>query len=191
MAIDFSRYYWCNDLIRMRQPREEDWPHICQSFYCSEDRFMFDGEIELPLDIGGFQEQYTQGLQKKYDYLMFAILNHDEKHVGVANVFGINERHGCFGPVGVQINVDQRGKGYALSAMRMIGNYMFSERRMHKWESGCTKGNIASERLHRKMGFVQEGLRRQNTYHDGYYWDEVLYGMTREEFYDSNPVKKK
>lgn len=186
MKIDFTKYYWKNNLIQLRQPKAEDWPHICQSFYYSEDRFMFDGEIELPLDIEGFKEGYMEQLQKKHDYLSFAILDLEEKHAGIANVFGIDERHGCFGPVGVQINSAERGKGYALSALRMIGNYMFKERRMHKWESGCTKGNIASESLHKIMGFIQEGLRRENTYHDGRYWDEVLYGMTREEFYSNN-----
>ena len=183
MDIDYSKYYWKNDLITLRQSKEEDWPYLCQSFYCSENRFMFDGEIELPLDVEGFKKQYMQKMQMQSDYVPFTILDRNEKHVGIANIFGINERHGCFGPVGVQINYADRGNGYAFATLRMIGKYMFSERRMHKWESGCTRGNIASESLHKKLGFLQEGIRRQNTYHNGQYWDEILFGMTKEEFF--------
>ena len=182
MDIDFTQYYWKNDIIQLRQIKEDDWQYLCQSFYCSENRFMFNGVIDLPLDIEGFKNQYIEQAQIQPNHIQFAILDRNEKHVGIANIFGINERHGCFGPVGVQINCEDRGNGYALAALRMIGTYMFNERRMHKWESGCIRGNTASESLHKKLGFIQEGMRRQNTYHNGKYWDEVLFGMTKEEF---------
>lgn len=189
MTIDFSEYYWKDELIRLRQPKEDDWQFMCQSFYRSEDRFMFNSEIELPLDTEGFQNRWIEHMQNQSNYLPFAILDKNEKHVGIANIFGIDERHGCFGPIGVQINFEDRGKGYALSALRILGNYMFRERRMHKWESGCTRGNTSSEQLHMKLGFIQEGLRRENTYHDGKYWDEILFGMTRDEFLNSRLSK--
>lgn len=182
MDIDFTRYYWKNDLIQMRQPKEEDCDFICQEFYHSEDRFLWNGEIELPLDPDGYRQQYLIQGQEKKDYLQFAILDRQGKHVGIANIFGIDERHGCFGPVGIWINSADRGKGYAFYAMCMLGLYMFQERRMHKWESGCVKGNAASETLHEKLGFAVEGVRRENSYHTGRYWDEVLYGITEEEF---------
>lgn len=182
MNIDFTQYYWKNDQIQMRQPKDEDFDFVCPDFYRSEDRFRFDGEIELPLDPDGYRQKYQDQRQGKTDYLQFAILDNHGKHVGIANIFGIDERHGCFGPIGVQINSADRGKGYAFSAMRMLGMYMFQERRMHKWESGCLKGNTASERLHEKLGFMTEGVRRENSYHAGKYWDEMLYGITAEEF---------
>ena len=185
MDIDFTQYYWKNELIQLRQPKEDDWQYLCQSFYCSENRFMFDGEIELPLDTDGFKKQYMERESTRSDFIQFAILDRNEKHVGVANIFGIDERNGCFGPVGVQINHESRRNGYAFAALHLIGCYMFNERRMHKWESACTRGNTASENLHKKLGFLQEGIRRQNTYHNGQYWDEILFGITEKEFLES------
>lgn len=190
MDIDFSLYFWKNDRIQLRQPKEDDWRYLYPGFCRSDDRFMFNCEIDLPLDEEGFKKQYAERIQGKGDHLPFAILDTDGKHVGIANVFGINEKHGCFGPVGIQINPADRGRGYALATFRMLGGYMFEERRMHKWESSCTVENTASERLHRSLGFTQEGLRRHNTFHNGRYWDELLFGMLAEEFFAAEQARQ-
>ena len=34
----------------------------------------------------------------------------------------------------------------------------------------------------KKVGCREEGRRRQVVYTDGSYWDEILFGMTRDEF---------
>jgi RimJ/RimL family protein N-acetyltransferase len=43
-------------------------------------------------------------------------------------------------------------------------------------------GNEASIRLHRALGFLEEGRRRRNLFFDGQYHDDILFGLTREEF---------
>ncbi len=42
--------------------------------------------------------------------------------------------------------------------------------------------NERSIRLHEKMGFQKEGQIRRAVYTNGQYYDEILYGMTKEEF---------
>jgi RimJ/RimL family protein N-acetyltransferase len=60
--------------------------------------------------------------------------------------------------------------------------YGFQERRHQKCDSACTHDNEASLRLHRKLGFVEEGRRRRQWFFDGRYHDDILFGMTAEEF---------
>jgi RimJ/RimL family protein N-acetyltransferase len=36
--------------------------------------------------------------------------------------------------------------------------------------------------MHEKLGFIEEGRIRRNSFFNGKYQDEVLFGMTREEF---------
>jgi RimJ/RimL family protein N-acetyltransferase len=36
--------------------------------------------------------------------------------------------------------------------------------------------------MHEKLGFIHEGLIRRNCFFNGKYHDDVLFGMTREEF---------
>ena len=67
-------------------------------------------------------------------------------------------------------------------AVRLLLKYCFWEQRYHKCNSACLHNNPASIRLHEKLGFRQEGCRREVCFMNGQYYDEVLFGLTREEF---------
>ncbi|MBX3056293.1 MAG: GNAT family N-acetyltransferase [Anaerolineae bacterium] len=42
--------------------------------------------------------------------------------------------------------------------------------------------NEPSQRLHEGMGFMLEGRIRRAALTDGRYYDDLIYGLTREEF---------
>jgi RimJ/RimL family protein N-acetyltransferase len=42
--------------------------------------------------------------------------------------------------------------------------------------------NDASVRLHKKLGFIEEGRRRRQFFLNGRYYDDLLFGLLREEF---------
>jgi RimJ/RimL family protein N-acetyltransferase len=48
--------------------------------------------------------------------------------------------------------------------------------------------DTASLALHRKLGFVEEGRRRRAQFMAGPYHDEVLLGLTVEEFTADHPL---
>jgi len=181
-----TAYFWQNDLIRLRMQREEDWQATMPNQLDSEARVLFNDEIDLPVDEDAYRQGTAEWIEKNKgsaDTLLFAIENAAGEHVGICNLFGIDERHGNFGPIGIEINTAHRKKGYGLAAYRILGRYMFSERRMHKWNSGYLEPNAASAAFHKKMGFVIEGVRKDRVFHDGKYWNEVLCGMTEEQFF--------
>jgi RimJ/RimL family protein N-acetyltransferase len=62
--------------------------------------------------------------------------------------------------------------------------YGFHERRYQKANSACLEINTESIRLHQTLGFREEGLRRRHVYTNGRYYDDILFGLTREEFDD-------
>jgi RimJ/RimL family protein N-acetyltransferase len=82
----------------------------------------------------------------------------------------------------MQIDRDHRSKGYGTAAMRLLLRYAFFERRLNKYNGSVLEGNIASATMLKKLGCREEGRRRQTVYTDGRYWDEILFGLTREEF---------
>jgi len=185
MNIDYSKYYWRNSLITLRQPLESDWELVIHNRYDSESRFLFTDEIELPTETESFRKNFVEDITQSKDYLRFAITNNEDKHVGIVHVFGIDEKNGVFGPIGIQINPLDRGMGYATAVYRMLGKYMFSERRMHKWNSEFLEENVGSERLHKKIGFNIEGIRKDMSFHEGRYWNLVLAGITEHQFYEN------
>jgi RimJ/RimL family protein N-acetyltransferase len=180
--ISYDKYYWQNDLVRVRAGTPEDWEEAYPSYFDSEARFLLQEEIELPPVEATAQEQSRQfaGFSPETGRLMFTIETLDGTAVGGLNLNSINERNGTFS-IGIQIWVGYRGRGYGTAAMRILLRYAFLERRLNKFNSGCVEGNVASTRMHEKLGCVQEGVRRQVYYSGGRYLDGILFGLTKDE----------
>ena len=183
MVVDYSNYYWKNDFIHLRELRENDWEDFLPGRFESRNRFFLNEEIELPVNVDAYRKKYIENLEAgPTKHISFAIENNSGKIVGWANIFDIDERNGKFGPIGIQINSMYRKMGYAAATYRMLGNYMFNERRMHKWNSAYLENNEASKALHKKLGFIIEGVQKDMVFHEGRYWDLVLAGITETIF---------
>lgn len=185
MNVNYDKYYWQNELVRLRPATKEDWPNFYHNYFDSNARFFLDGLIELPIDEEEAQEKWAEFIEssKKNGRLNLSIETHDGVQVGGLSMAGIDERNGTFG-IGIQMNRDIRGKGYGTAAMKLILDYAFNERRLHKYQVFVVEGNIASETMLIKLGCVKEGVIRGTTYHQGRYWDEIHYGLFANEFND-------
>lgn len=184
--ISYENYYWQNELVRLRATKLEDWEVAFPSLFDSEARFLLQEKVELPPVMESIQEQSKKydGFNQETGRIMFTIETLDGVAVGGLNLREINERQGTFS-AGIQIFVDERHKGYGTAAMRIMLNYAFLERRLNKFNSGCTEGNVASMAMHKKLGCKQEGIRRQEFYSQGRYFDQILFGLTRDEFIEN------
>ena len=185
-TIDYSKYYWQNEKVRFRASKGTDWEEHFYNYFDSEARFLLESQIELPVD-AGIEEENSK---KHTDYnntgrIMFTIETLDGINVGGININSIDERNGTFG-IGMQINRNYRGKGYGTSAMKILLDYAFNERRLHKYQGFVIEGNIASETMLIKLGCVKEGIIRGTTFHKGKYWNEIHYGLFAEEFNNKN-----
>lgn len=68
---------------------------------------------------------------------MFTIETFDGTNVGSANINSIDEKNGTFS-IGMQIGMAFRGKGYGTTAMKILLDYAFNERRLNKFNSVST-----------------------------------------------------
>ncbi len=184
--ISYDNYYWQNELVRLRAWTPEDWEASYPSLFDSPARFLLDEEVELPPVMATWQEKNRNwgNFNLETGRLMFAIETLAGETVGGLNLNSINERHGTFG-IGIQVHTGERGKGYGTAAMRIVLRYAFLERRLNKFNSGCVEGNTASAAMHKKLGCVEEGIRKQMYYHEGRYFDLWLFGLTRDEFVEN------
>jgi len=74
------------------------------------------------------------------------------------------------------------GNGYGTEAAKLIIDYGFKFLNLHKIESEAFAFNEKSIRMHKKLGFVVEGCRRQRTYKEGKYHANILFGLLWEEW---------
>jgi RimJ/RimL family protein N-acetyltransferase len=77
---------------------------------------------------------------------------------------------------------DYWSKGYGTEAARLIINYGFQQLNLHRISSGAFAFNERSIKLHKKVGFREEGRLREAFFKNGQYHDLVLFGILREEW---------
>ncbi len=183
--ISYDNYYWQNELVRLRAGTFEDWEDAYPNYFDSKARFLLQEEIELPPVPATVEEvKKSAELDKEIGRLGFTIETLDGIAVGGLNLDSINERNGTF-HIGIHVWVGYRGKGYGTAAMRILLKYAFLERRLNKFNVWCVEGNVASITMMKKLGCVQEGVRRQIIYSGGRYLDGILFGLTKDEFVDN------
>lgn len=115
------------------------------------------------------------------DEFFFVIENKAGKQVGSISSNTVNKIDGTF-RYGIGIIESARQKGYAKEAIIILLNYFFNELRYNKVNACVYEFNEPSKILHEKLGFKKEGELRQVKYTDGKYWNELIYGMTKNEF---------
>ncbi|MEO2213450.1 GNAT family protein [Paenibacillus amylolyticus] len=181
--IDYSHYFWQDDKIRLRALREEDWEDHYYNRFDTPARRLLECAVELPpthVEAKSFTENFSD-FSSTRGRIMFTIVNMDGENVGGVNLNSIDERNGTFS-IGIQIDRDHRGKGYGTRAVRILLKYAFFERRLNKFNDSVLEGNEPSAAMMRKLGCIQEGVRRQVIYTDGKYQDMILFGLTKDEF---------
>ena len=84
--------------------------------------------------------------------------------------------------VGIGLVADVRGKGYGTDAMRVLAEFAFTRRNLHRLHLTVIASNTAAIASYRKVGFVEEGRRPEHCWVRGAYVDEILMGLLRSDW---------
>lgn len=179
---DYSRYFWRGEKVTLRPYRVEDAEMRFRASLDSPTLAFHEDGIMLPSSVEIQREWLEKAVAAKPEgMLRFVMENSESVPVGWITLHSRDPKNGTFG-FGVAVYRDYRGRGYAADAAYLVLKYGFREQRYQKCNSMCLHVNDASIRLHQKLGFVQEGRIRRSCFHEGKYLDDVLFGLTREEF---------
>ncbi len=176
-------YFWEGKKVILRPLSSGDWEvWYRESTDCDGIRVLNSG-VELPVSESMAKEWNEKYMDFKNTngFIIFSIEDTEGNLVGGINIHSMDQKNGVFSP-GLRIYRPYRRKGYSEDALRIILRYGFFELRYQKCNSGCIETNIPSVRLHRNLGFKEEGKRRRIMYTNGRYHDELLFGLTVEEF---------
>ena len=172
--------------IRLRARKYEDIERdkavIENSAYDTEIDRMTDS-IYLPFSVESRLEEWENSVKKANDWdrCNLVIETLDGTAVGGISITEASRTDGSFS-YGLAILPNHRRKGYAKEAIILILNYYFNELRFHKCNVNIFDFNEGSKLLHKSLGFIEEGRRRESKYTKGKYYDVILYGMTENEF---------
>ena len=121
-------------------------------------------------------------LKTSPDTIMFGIENKEGKLIGVCGLTRINWKNGN---AEVSIYIGEREwqeKGAATDSLKTLVKYGFETLNLHGVYAIIFEFNKPSIKLFEKYGFKFEGKHREAHYIKGRYWDELVYGMLREEY---------
>ena len=181
--LDYTDYFWAGERIRLRGLTENDAESAFANALDSPGRQVLQLGIELPTSVDALRAELAKraGCKDVDGVIVFAIEDSDRTYVGGISLHTPSLKNGTFG-FGVNVDRRHRGSGYATEAVRILLRYCFHERRFQKCNSACVESNDASIALHKKLGFIEEGRRRRQYYLNGRFYDDILFGLTREEF---------
>jgi RimJ/RimL family protein N-acetyltransferase len=83
----------------------------------------------------------------------------------------------------IQISNDRYlSKGYGTEAMKLLLDYGFGVYDLHRIELEVYSYNSRAIRAYEKLGFKQEGIRRESLYYNHEYHDTIIMGLLKSEF---------
>jgi RimJ/RimL family protein N-acetyltransferase len=173
--------YWQgkNILLRALEPTD------AAAFYewdKDSDMGRFIDRVWQPVSLES-QRRWTEraASQEPGDNFFFVIENLQGELVGSLSTHDCDRRTGTFS-YGVAVRAAHQRRGYAAEAIRMVLRYFFEELRYQKATVHAHSNNPASAALHEHLGFQLEGRLRRTVFDGGKYLDDLVYGLTVEEF---------
>lgn len=164
-------------LVRLRAKREEDAEHLSRWFGDLETARLADGGAPFP-------QSRDEALKRVREHNEgdFAVETLDGRLLGDCGCYDVSEQsRNC--QVGWMIgDPAMRGKGYGTDMIRVLLQYLFRERNMERVVLTVFSYNKAGIGLYEKLGFVPEGILRDQVYTMGKYHDEYVYAMLRREY---------
>ena len=181
---------WVGDKVQLRAHEPQDAEVLPLYANSADDRSGW--MVMQPRSSVAAKKEFEESAEKRPgpDMINFGLViarREDNLMVGDIGVHQADQINGTF-LYGVGLLAEHKGNGYGAEAVVLVLRFMFDERRFQKCESHVYAYNSASLSLHRKLGFVEEGRLRRHVFQGGEYHDEVLFGMTVEEFHGLYPL---
>jgi len=102
--------------------------------------------------------------------------------IGTIALHRINPKDRC-AHFGIAVGEkDYWSRGCGTEATRLMVNYGFEQLGLHRISSGVFSFNERSLRMHRRVGFIEEGRQRELDLKNGRYHDRIMFGILRREW---------
>lgn len=179
-----STNIWEGCKVRLRAFREDDVAVLMEHHNQDTEAERLAGAPEFPRSVTHYKkfvEERMSNHSYDHDNIHLAIETLDNEFIGHVVSSGTFRRMGHFG-FGIHLFRPYWRKGYGTEGAALFLRFFFKELRYHYCESSCWEFNQASYALHKRLGFKEEGRRREKVFHNGKRYDEIMFGMTVNDF---------
>lgn len=130
-----------------------------------------------------YTKSWFEGLKSDKQNQRLAIETPDLGLIGTANIIDIDwkNRNAFHGMMLGDKNI--RGKGYGIDAVMTIMRYAFDELGLERLDGSIIEYNTISYSFYcDKLGWKEEGKRRNYYFRKGRFWDQIIVGITKEDY---------
>lgn len=144
-----------------------------------------DAEVTARWDPPRSPDYYTlEGQRRRIERMLLrhatgeswpAVVQDGDQVIGQITVQEILQRAWRKASIGYWIGTPHQGLGHATRAVDLVIGLMIRELGLHRAEASTQTGNIASQSVLRKNGFVPIGVAREYIFTAGAWHDEILW----------------
>jgi RimJ/RimL family protein N-acetyltransferase len=129
------------------------------------------------------ERAFIRKMQELKDGVVLSIVvKRGGRLIGNISLFRLQSVHRS-AELGIAIaDLSQASKGYGTEAMRLMLDYAFGTLNLNRVELSVHDFNRRALAAYRKLGFVEEGRKRQSYFCDGKYHDDIVMGILRSEW---------
>ena len=166
--------------VTLRAPRREDMQLICDMFN--------DPELEnsvigwaFPLSIDQQNARFDNNMGDQNNF-RFIIDTPQDGIAGVITLTNIDWKNRC-ATHGIKIaSTEKRSKGIGTDAVMALQRYVFDELGHHRLDTSRFEFNIKSEKLYKKCGWKDEGVKRDCVYKRGEWRNLIIMGILESDY---------
>jgi ribosomal-protein-alanine N-acetyltransferase len=172
--------------VFLRPPRLRDW-RAWMALRDSSRAFLTPWEPRWP------QDALTRSAYLRRLRLQILEWRHDEGYgflifereggalVGGATLSNVRRGVAQSASLGYWVGERFSGRGYMTDAVDTLLGFAFGPLGLHRIEAACLPNNAPSQRLLRRLGFVEEGMARAYLRIDGLWQDHLLFARLAED----------
>lgn len=178
-----KKYFWSDNNVNLRIINKNDVDLVYKSML--DTKFIINKEhgVPLPPIYENVENLINNAVKssKEEEEIWFAIENELNIMVGYGIISCIDSRLGnC--QCNIYIFNEYRKKGYGTSCYKIMLDYIFNERRLHKVNCCTVEGNNESPKFLFDLGFKLECARTDMFYTHGKYLTEYYFGLIKDEY---------
>lgn len=122
---------------------------------------------------------FLAGNTNKTSFWWVFVCKETGEKIGYGGLFDISEKDKR-AEIGYGLIKQYWNKGYMSEILEEIIKFAFSTLELHKIYGVIIKGNIASQGLLKKNGFVREAYLKEHSFARGRYFDEMIYSLINQ-----------
>jgi RimJ/RimL family protein N-acetyltransferase len=162
---------------------KEDLPRY-QELFSEPEISLHYGGLGIPDNLTRLRRRYEAGEFDNTDRYLLLMIETEGKLIGamvLKNEENLPSRSATFGIIiGDRAYLD---RGYGTEASTLLLDFAFAVLGYHKVNLDLFEYNARARFMYERLGFVVEGRRRENHWSRGRFWDEILMGVTAEEWW--------